>query len=76
MRKKEIKENFHHTVMILMGLRERNTCPNCGSTEWYRRSTYQRCDEEFSDGHVISRDMDYCWSSEHCNNCEHEIDHG
>jgi len=74
MTKKEVKANFHHTIMMLMGLRKREVCPECGSEEWHVNNVYDRCDVEFSDGHIIEGNLDYSYGVYRCNDCEHEID--
>ena len=74
MSKKQVKENAHHTIMCLLGVRKREVCPECGSQEWYRNNVYDRCDVEFSDGHVIEGYFDYSDCTWRCDDCDHEID--
>lgn len=71
----EIRNNLHHTLMVILGLRNRLACPECGSTEdFHMIRTYDIACEVFDDGHEKEYDRDYSYGRELCWECGYECD--
>ena len=74
MTKREVKMNFHHSLMMVLGLRKQELCPECNSDTWHRALVFDRCDTIFTGGYEIEGSLDYSYSKYCCNECSHETE--
>jgi len=65
----EIKDQAHHSIMVMTGARTRECCPKCDSDEYYCNLVFDRADVHCSDGHVIEGYTDYSHDSWQCDGC-------
>ena len=66
---KIIEAKAHHSIMKILEVRKRLCCPECGSSDFYRSLTFDRCDIEYDDGHVEEGNLDYSHSDFRCDDC-------
>lgn len=73
--KKEIRAKAHHSIMLILGARKLDVCPECGSEEWHIESAYTKVYKEFSDGHIVEVDFSPDnFAVRRCYDCHHEKD--
>ena len=65
----DIEMDAHHSISLITGARTRVCCPECGSDEYGCNLVFDRCDVEYSDGHVDEGYMEFAHSDYRCNDC-------
>lgn len=65
----KLREDVHHAISVLVGIRNRLCCPECGSDDYYCNSMFDRCDIVYDDGHEIEGILDYADSEWRCGDC-------
>lgn len=66
-----LKDKAHHAIMLMTGARNRTCCPKCGSLDYYRNLTLDRCDEMYEDGYVVEGELEYACSDHICSDCDY-----
>lgn len=64
-----------HSIMLILGARELEACPNCGEVESYNIvCTFHRTDKIYTDGHVEEGHQQFAWADRRCNNCDYCVE--
>lgn len=68
----DLSKKLIHITKLLLGLRKREGCPECGSKEFYRQASLSEEYTIYSDGHLILHEAGRDWDNYTCHDCEYE----
>lgn len=70
--KRKSSKKLLHMMMLLLEIRKRECCPNCGSEEFYHQASVSEIHAIYSDGHLELESADRDWDNSTCFECDYE----
>jgi len=73
MTSQEVRRDFNHVVLVLLGLRNKARCPQCGSANYSQTVEYLQGVTLYDDGYTVEDGApDWHGTTTHCYDCCYE----